>query len=1182
MFYYYLNSSEEAIRAFEALKAGFSKTRHKLVVFSYFFGAVQNFKKNNFWCHPFRNAEELQKKSLETLESLSDQERGSLDYAVRKKTRSLLKEAIRKRNFFFSTSDAAERKVEEYFSNQEKLFPELFDPNLPEGVKEVLFISLLESYQEDDPVLFCEMAKQSGLGVAFLTRRLFLNDKISKEGAKEILFTCARFSGIRILPYLENFQFSSEDLEAIVRVALDHSKPEHFYAFAPSEISGYLEVFPKSLILEVKAKREAIAPYPPHYATYVSDRKNLIRKWKAFYEEGGAANRRLFIQTIADIDSEEESSPRLYETMSAIRTSFLFIKQKEKESPEASKLAALKKLFILRPEGILESLELFKLQPATKVAFLDFAVSKDPRLVFEKFPSLNIPESAKIALLEKACKDPQQAPSLLRNFHHFTISTTEAFDTIRHALESIMQMPEQVLDLSNLGLDVGNKEHRELIGRAIHYALGNELYNQNEDTIFTSPEALIKIDPNLKEIEPILQLAHIVSFDSSNLWIRHIHQISLEEMQDAFRAMESKSPELAKLLSLLFRKRKIASFLKEINSFETRDPLWIQKGKELTEANRGFKEIIRAYLLIAYDSSLNEETKQYRWKALAEMVTRIEQGNYKPAETENIFAFLGDMNASNTLATSSLPGMLSILSPLLVQAEQDEAALLLEQETEFLEPFFTRDFVRFLSFLIELKLPPFAEQQTIAFLVKEICKDKSSTQERWPGLLSAITMFAQMDCRFSDFLMENDGAALEQEALRRFGELFSVPESALPKLAEVLKGWKKPELLIRFYQQWQQLPNITDAFKRWFSYVTLGPGAYLGFRINGDDRKEYFAGFPEEIVKLYQKEEILNSKEAASFWEFKKPKPCEKSQAFLATLYEKAPALFQCEIGDEVVDLKGEHNWEQLIKKIKKLHSHDVEVQKALISRIKLLKNCSILERSENSRVSLKAAKELQNLLGIHQESWEQLGLSEKVLESIQAPLAHFIAFCQSGNPFKGLVFEFTHDPETLFTISERTLGSCQSVSRAEFHNKALLGRIQHGKQKLLIIRNVETGEPIGVVTLKLLKDIEGKPLILREPVFQCMGCTLTSLQLEEVATLALLHHFKEWGITFVVGKLDSENGLRVSKSPYFLINEYPTEIINGPGATLFEYEDTTRYLSTQSKAYKLPAEYLLEFTLAS
>lgn len=1187
-------------------KARFQAQKN-LPVFCHFLSAFICFKENNYWPYPFSQSDETQKEIIqfcETLcnsdELLSEQLRGIIDYCFRKNQSSLVKEwnTNSHHDLFFSLRQKGDNLLKEYFPKMADTHPPLLwnVKWLPEGAKACLFLNLMQINMRSiiglrDKLSFLSlMAPQSGLGVMILTLRFWRGKLLSDEDLKTILPLCAASSGLRILPHLADFALSSEEITPILDIAIDNTKAEHFYAFHPSEILHYLSTIPlqEGLIQRIEEKRASIAPHSPKFAVQTPTlHKNLIKNWKRLYEEKGEANRLYFENTLKEIEvlGTEES--------------------------DAIKLLTIQRLFKKRPEAILETLSLFRIERAgTKKIFYEHACKIWPNLLLQALSDLEMDEEDKIEILSNLCREPRSASLIVNNFNIYNLSLEEPrhFGILKEAVEIASQ--KNGVRLTHLNLDPENPLHASLIAKCVIDALQKQAPNHELGaTVFTRYDALFTIDPRLKQIEPILALAHLVWVRLDELHVCGMQQVANlstypQQVREALLIIRENSPEIGDLLSWMWEKRKIEKILQEIHS-NPKSATYKQKCFELNEANRGFQAVIKAYLLINYRADLGLAQPQEQLATLKIIIENLEKLNAQPEVLENIFNLVCETCtwSDRPITFPSPPEDLkktyfASLYPLfsfLTQSSTDFESVQKMSDLDFawLQKVFSKDIVQnFLAFFSSFSgtnLPASTEAHTIIFLIRELARQQESVeiaQKICRRILCALAVLAKLKEKepLSEILLNGDIDILERNMIIKVAALFSIPEENHPLILTTLQNWEHPELLFTYYAQWEKNAKVIQALAKWFRHVIQGPKAYLDFRFGGEDRQSYFADFPKEIVASYREESLFDLTRTTEIWKSKEPKPSEKSQSFQSILQSEALFLFRFQIGDALLSfdtLPPSTNWAAWMNKIKQLHSKDFDMQKKQIARFKVLKNLIILAQSDNRRISLKAAVELQNLLGMNQELWESEGFSKETLQKVNPLLAQFIAFCQSKNPLEGLEILFTHNPQILFTMAEKALGSCQSITGKADQNRALIGRIHHGKQKMLIIRSQKTGEPIGAVTIKLLKDLDGRPVLLREPVYQCTGCKLTSLQLEEIATLALLDFVQTWDIPLIVGILeeDQENALQKSQSPYFEIAQYPTPIKSDPGSSLFEYEDTCR-LQVQKKEYTLPITNLLAFRL--
>ncbi len=1067
---------------------------------------------------------------------------------------------------------------------------------LPEGAKNVLFYFLRESLAPylTTPAnrfkILMAFATQSGIGVLCWSREQLLEEELSIEHFKKIACVCARSSGLRLLPYLADFvPFFDKDFIQIITLSLQHAKPEHFYAFHPSEIEFLIDSLP--INIEAKEKCKKIIEQkqidlnitPTHYAENATNyEKKLAKAWIRSYEEPTFSNAQAFSKLIKKIQEEHSE-----------------------EEGDRIKLAALKKCLHKRPLPTMANVRNFNLLTAGALKeFYRHAFVTFPFLLFKHLTTSPLEGDEKVEIVEEILeKSPNYAYLIVEHFKdlNFKLDDSKAIQLLSHAVD--LASRHNIIDLSHLDLDPENSAHKRLIEVAMYQIVSR--YRQGailKTNFLFNYKPLYLIDPALKLYEPLLKLCHLVGINPYTADICALESgILKEEFEDRVKKsialVAFKSPEIADLLASMWKKRKLKKLLDKLAQLEVENLGYKEACRELHAANTGFEDVITTFLLIDYSPMLSSSEKKERWAALARMVDSLENLQLRSEIIEKFYDAATKLPLHYSLDVSlaiknptcpfdhSAYFLQCLLDIGLIHDSQNKdfynrAQEILFKQMDLFQAAFNRELIaelyKFFVFLSHQHLPPYFENFVFAFLLIKAAEGQTPTEtrsnlRRAVSLISILTFKNESDS--IELLRHQDIALLEREAVSWLELLFKLPKDKNTALLKILRSWQYPELLVTYYFQWKIHKKILDPFITWFQHVVAGEENHL--RYVAGQRHFFFAKFPEALLERFKEEEAFDLTDAKNYWELKRIPLTTKAENIRNILEKQAPGLFKMRFGEHQIvfnELGPMSPWNQWVKEIKGLFRNSPSITKRKLEKIKIMKNLYLLSVSQDDKTIIKTAKRLQNLLKGRQK--ERVGAA---LQLINPLIAELNTADKEQNAFEKIECLLTSDAETLFTISDqKVMGSCMSISRPlNEYNQCMPSRLSHGKQKLLLIRDKKTQEPLAVFTVKLLLDVEEIPVILREPVYQCRGCTYTSQQLSDIATMALLFHFKEFDVPIIVGCKEASN----LSSPFFNTFKYKNVVTSDPGQNLVEYEDTM-CLQCCRLPYRLSEDFLIHHTL--
>ena len=148
-----------------------------------------------------------------------------------------------------------------------------------------------------------------------------------------------------------------------------------------------------------------------------------------------------------------------------------------------------------------------------------------------------------------------------------------------------------------------------------------------------------------------------------------------------------------------------------------------------------------------------------------------------------------------------------------------------------------------------------------------------------------------------------------------------------------------------------------------------------------------------------------------------------------------------------------------------------------------------------------------------------------------------------------------TEDWQDLFLCGTEVLNSCQRVDGMASHNRCLMGYVQDGKCRMICVKNAAGGPIIARCMLKLIKDPEGKAVLLLEKIYPNQRDDSNLIKIREFA----LSKAESMGLDLYE--------IRPHEEPIVVLE---SDVTN---PALFEYEDGSMGAGITNGIYSVNAE---------
>ncbi len=1011
---------------------------------------------------------------------------------------------------------------------------------------------------------------------------------LPNESMQDLVKTCILSSGLSFLPYLQNFfPNAEEEKEVLVSLVLEMiatSPREEPLAFSRKEVLAYLSFW------------------------HLDENQLLLGNIDKFFQVTEAEK-----ESLPQLAEEAKNLFKLHHANSGVLSYPMLLKRaiaKLQASPEKKEVHRLKKEIAnkfltekkwghLAKRGIffLENLSLFEFDEIEKVKILKKA---NHYHYYEQIIQIliTLPWSRiKERLVLRMARDKTCA-------HILPFLDKLGFD----AQSPVNNTIEQFVIRNFLNKKIS------IIENTLEHALGFTLFVKIPPDLFLSPY--------FGKLKPLFSLACAVApilIDipvTVDCYAPDFHKQYLE----AISTLDKREPGFGKALSILIKNSGAEKIIRQMSSIgKAENDIDQIKLKQLAHALHplAFDEIFLTYLtLLSHEFDKNPE-KSNRKKEIS--VNILTQGILSAAN-----AFRKDAKVSNGWITQfclfirdekpvvDIPSLhrdspFAAIFPflffqLLLASEKSEesqfykaALFFITEHAEWIKghlpPSLCKEIAKHAtiwhsskSFMLLKRGNPYA-RNPIAFLFNQ-------TQLMMQNELSIEKVELSLKMiLFSFTILYSDKTTKSTTAEEVFSEdidfffnkmidfislKFQLQKEEREELIAILMQWEDPHFLMEYYYQHEKEPDIINPFINWFQALVRKKLPSLRFE-EGEQGK-YFAQFNPSLVEWHKEEMEIDKNKLREIWDIGTTQSVEVAEC-INYFRQNFPQLFVWENVSwqwEELDLKEKLFWQQQIREIKDRYKKELPKQNSEIARWKLLWNLIQLQKEESPRKCLLLLQALQDFMGSYRK--KRAEFNEGLYNQLNQLITQLQGKLQGriDHPLNRIHLRCTHSPQLAFNISNVTLGSCQSIHDPSY-NKSLIGRLVHGKQKIFIVEDPLTGQPLAIATVKLLIDPRsGTPALLREPVYQCRGCSLSTNQLEEIVTLALAVECEKKNIPLFIAKVGGNiHYWEAHQSPLLLASRGVAPLLSKTGG-IPEYEDANRMKIQLSSEYLIPKEFLI------
>lgn len=1043
---------------------------------------------------------------------------------------------------------------------------------LPENLKMLVLLEVFNGMRIKDFTQFeqkqivafsMQLAQSSGLATASILIDLCKQKKnpFSVNDMASLMRIAAYTSGLSLLPYLQDFPFSQEQLMPIVMAMLENKDNQAL--FTKKEVLRYLALLGLNNDDVIQRLVEGGNFAQRNSKAIKSPEQKLQAAFELFKNEQTVSNLTLLKDEIMLLETSFENEDKIRDIkVSAITAqcgkgngTFIFQYLHLFNLDEK----ALWDVF----NNVSHYTDLYN-PIITNIAMLPWSKRKEDFL-------LNFVQIGAV-----------QAQAFLLSLREFNIDESNVIHM------KIPQMAVQVCEnLQCLSFDFNLKIYHVLFATAIQSFFTKLLAQASRTSMFRNPQHTFLLqDPHFKKLETLFILAELAVKDFGGL--PYLTPESVEDCKNALAALsqEHDFSELGAFLKTLFRKSGALQILQQYLSTQQESRRFI-KYKEFIKALRtfAFSEVFEAYIIMRVTPNDRQASVKSFVLGLKQIIksSEILKGLMRIFSQQYTAHRLPAQLPSFDLNTS-LDAIIPILyMSLLPNIEQKKALEFLQTHIDWMRMHFSEQLcVQFSSYLVlwhDSLSPSTFASICASFLMcgKNLVEQQlpnEATQEKLAKALIFLTLY-HSDEEYNKVPVGNIGECVEKVE-QLFLKKFQLEESDKKALLELLSNWQKPHLLLDYYKQWETSTTVLPLFIRWFRSVIRNETTAL--RFTQGKNGEYFSALQPELVEWYKKEKVIDGATLKADWiRLKKVGVTE----FIEGFRNQFSILLEWkDIEWSELSQKPKSFWVDQIKLIKKIYAKDNEKQNAEIARWHLLQNLVKLQ-SENDLKKVKILTSIQEYLAQYRKKDLKYGQdiydnANEIINSIKEKLLERV----DQHPLDSIVIYLTHSPQISFCASEEVLGSCQSIAGGRTHNQGLMARIGHGKQQIALIQDKKTKENLAISTVKLELDQQsGAPVLLMEPTYTYSGSSRPLFQLEEMLIFAL---GREAPCPLVMGKkiAGEDHYFEKISSDLFQVAPYPSDLISKTGDIGCEYEDTNQMTLQKKPEYIIPSNCLLHVTL--